>query len=185
MTQPSLLELAKQGNSKAISALLNQQLKEQGIRSRVTLKDGCLHVLLQSPTQAPNRFAMVNFVRVKIVNLESAMIERAIVYGRKAGEEKPAWSQELTIALNEEELEVDGEPSQESLPHDLEDSTGTPYFKPKSTPTPTPPKQPKPSSWVNLAAIGLIILTVSVFAYIAIALQQHSSNTPAKTVPLK
>jgi hypothetical protein len=183
MTQPSLLELAKQGNSKAISALLNQQLKDQGIRSRVTLKDGCLYVLLQSPQQAPDRFAMVNFVRVKIVNLESAMIQRAIVYGRKVGEEQPAWSQELTIAIDEEEIEVDSEPSQDSLPHDLE-STETPYLKPPQ-PKAAPPQPAKRSSWVNIGAIGLMILTVSVFAYIAIALQQHSSNAPAKTAPLK
>jgi hypothetical protein len=183
MTQPSLLELAKQGNSKAISALLNQQLKDQGIRSRVALKDGCLHVLLQSPHQAPNRFAMVNFVRVKIVNLESAMIQRAIVYGRKVGDEQPSWSQELTIALTDEDIEVDSEPSQDSLPYDLE-STETPSFK-SPKPQLAPPQFAKRSSWVNIGAIGLMILTVSVFTYIAISLQQHSSNNPATTTPLK
>jgi hypothetical protein len=95
MNQPTLLELAKQGNPKAISALLNQQLKARGIRSRVALKDGCLHVLLHAQQYVPDRELMVDLVRANLLNLNADTIFRAIVYGRQTEEEKPDWSQML------------------------------------------------------------------------------------------
>lgn len=95
MTQPTLLELAKQGNPKAISALLNQQLKDRGIRTRVAIKEGCLHVLLHAEHQVPDPEQMVDLVRANLLDLDADTIFRAIVYGRQTGEEKPAWSQVL------------------------------------------------------------------------------------------
>ncbi|MGB3240937.1 MAG: hypothetical protein WBB29_21805 [Geitlerinemataceae cyanobacterium] len=95
MTQPNLLELAQQGDPKAISALLNQQLQAQGIRSRVALKEGCLHVLLHAEHYVPDREAMIDFVRVNLLYIDADLIFRAIVYGRQTGEEKPDWTQML------------------------------------------------------------------------------------------
>ncbi|MEG4036193.1 hypothetical protein QUA03_20450 [Microcoleus sp. S36b_A4] len=42
MTQPNILELAKQGDAKAIALLLNRQLQAKGITAAASLKDGCL-----------------------------------------------------------------------------------------------------------------------------------------------
>lgn len=95
MTQPTLLELAKQGNPKAISALLNQQLKDRQIRTRVAIKEGCLHVLLHAEHHVPDPEQMVDVVRANLLNLDADTIFRAIVYGRQTGEEKPAWRQVL------------------------------------------------------------------------------------------
>ncbi|WP_242063438.1 hypothetical protein [Nostoc sp. FACHB-892] len=41
MTQPNLLELAKQGDAQAIASLMNRQLQPKGITAKVALKDAC------------------------------------------------------------------------------------------------------------------------------------------------
>ena len=40
--QQNLLELAKQGNSRAITALINRSLQPKGITAKVNLKGSCL-----------------------------------------------------------------------------------------------------------------------------------------------
>jgi hypothetical protein len=47
-TQPNLLELAKQGNAKAIATLINRQLQPKGITAKAAFKDGCLQIMLES-----------------------------------------------------------------------------------------------------------------------------------------
>ncbi len=96
-TQPTLLELAKQGNAQAIATLINRQLQPKGITAKAALKDGCLQVMLES-AQAPNQQALVAFVRKGITGLRAASIERVKVYGRLVGEEFPAWSEEFELA---------------------------------------------------------------------------------------
>jgi hypothetical protein len=48
--QPNLLELAKQGNAKAIAALINRQLQPKGITAAAirTHKDSCPQMLLKA-----------------------------------------------------------------------------------------------------------------------------------------
>jgi hypothetical protein len=96
--QPNLLELAKQGNAKAIAALINRQLQPKGITAKAALKDGCLQIMLES-AQVPNQQALVTFVRKGISSLEAAPLERVKVYGRQTGEEFPAWSQEFELGI--------------------------------------------------------------------------------------
>ena len=95
-TQPNLLELAKQGNAKAIAALMNRQLQPKGITAKAALKDGCLQIMLES-AQLSNQQALVAFIRKGITSLGTAPIERVKVYGRQTGEEIPAWSQEFEL----------------------------------------------------------------------------------------
>jgi hypothetical protein len=55
MTQPDLLDLAKQGNPKAIAALLNRSLQAKGITAKANLKEnGYLQVMLEA-SQIPSR----------------------------------------------------------------------------------------------------------------------------------
>src|SRR3712207_823046 len=94
--QPSLLELAKQGNAQAIAALINRQLQPKGVTAKAALKDGCLQVMLES-TQVPNQQALVEFIRKGITSLEAASIQQVKVYGRQTGGEFPSWSQEIEL----------------------------------------------------------------------------------------
>lgn len=53
MAQTNILELAKQGDPKAIAALINRQLQPKGITAKVALKDNCLQTMLES-AQVPD-----------------------------------------------------------------------------------------------------------------------------------
>jgi uncharacterized protein (DUF697 family) len=95
-TQPTLLELAKQGNANAIATLINRQLQPKGITTKTALKDGCLQVMLES-AQAPNQQALVVFIRKGITNLGAEPIKKVKVHGRQIGEEFPAWIEEFEV----------------------------------------------------------------------------------------
>jgi hypothetical protein len=98
ISQPSPLELAKQGNVEAIAALMNRSLQPKGITVvKAAFKDSCLQILLES-AQVPNQQALVALIRKQVKGLNSASIKQVKLYGRKTGEEIPAWSQELELA---------------------------------------------------------------------------------------
>jgi len=99
MTQPNLLELAKQGDAQAIASLINRQLQPKGITVKVALKDACLQIMVES-AQVPNQQALVAFLRKGITGLTTASIERVKIYGRQAGEEFPAWNQEFELVVH-------------------------------------------------------------------------------------
>ena len=97
MTQPNILELAKQGDAKAIALLLNRQLQAKGITAAASLKDGCLQVMLES-AEAPSQQILAPWVSKSIAGLGAASIEKVKVYGRQTGAKVPAWSQEFEVA---------------------------------------------------------------------------------------
>ncbi len=99
MTQQDLHELARKGDSKAISALLNQQLKSWGVRSKVVTKQRCLHVILEADDNVPDRPSCLETIRVKVVNWEVEGVDRVRVYGRKTGSSAAAWQQEFAVAV--------------------------------------------------------------------------------------
>ena len=95
MTQPNILELARQGDVQAIASLINRQLQPKDITAKVALREGCLQVMLES-TQVPDQQMML-LIRKGITGLGTTSIERVKVYGRQIGEEFPAWSKEFEI----------------------------------------------------------------------------------------
>ena len=97
MTQPNILELAKQGDAKAIALLLNRQLQAKGITAAASLKDGCLQVMLEA-IEVPSQQVMSAWVSKSIAGLGAASIEKVKVYGRQTGAKVPAWSQEFEVA---------------------------------------------------------------------------------------
>jgi hypothetical protein len=97
-TQPNLLQLAKQGNAKAIATLINRQLQPKGITAKAIFKDSCLQIMLES-AQVPNQQALVAFIRKGITSLETESIQKIKIYGRQKGEEFPAWSEEIELAV--------------------------------------------------------------------------------------
>jgi hypothetical protein len=101
MTEQNLLKLAKQGNPKAIAAMLNQSLKSKNITAKVNLKDDCLHVLVES-AQLPKQQTLVSFIRKGLIQLEAESIKTVKVYGRQTGEEFPAWNETFEIVSEPE-----------------------------------------------------------------------------------
>ncbi|MEA5628187.1 hypothetical protein [Nostoc sp. UHCC 0251] len=111
MTQPNILELAKQGDTQAIASLMNRHLHAKGITAKVAFKDACLEVILES-AQVLNQQILVAFIRKGLTALGAASIESVKVYGQQTGKKFPAWSKEFNLGIPEDELEaVDNEPS--------------------------------------------------------------------------
>jgi len=92
-TQPSLKELARQGNPKAIAALLNRSLEPKGITVKAALDQHCLQVMLISP-QVP-AIELVRVIRDGLSRLGIESIEQVKIYGKQVGEDIPDWHQEF------------------------------------------------------------------------------------------
>ena len=115
MTQPNILELAKQGDVQAIASLMNRHLHPKGITAQVAFQDTCLEVILES-SQVLNQQVLVPFIRKGLTALGAASIEIVKVYGQQTGKEFPAWSKEFNLGIAEAELEtVDNEHSSSNL----------------------------------------------------------------------
>lgn len=96
MSQPSLLELAKQGNAKAIATLLNRSLQPKGVTVKATVKDTCLQVMLESE-QIPDRTTLVPFIRKGLVNLHAQTLSTVKVYGQQTGMATPSWTEKFEL----------------------------------------------------------------------------------------
>ncbi|MEQ8386501.1 MAG: hypothetical protein RH949_29515 [Coleofasciculus sp. A1-SPW-01] len=96
MAEPNTLKLAKQGNPKAIAAMINRSLRAKHIIAKVNRKDDCLQVLVES-AQIPNQKAMVSFIRQGLTKLGVETIKTVQVYGRQKGQDSFAWNQTFEI----------------------------------------------------------------------------------------
>lgn len=74
MSQQNILESAKQGNPNAIAVLINRNLQQKGIAAKVSRKDSCLRIMLES-SKVPNQSNLVEFVCNGIKKLEVAGID--------------------------------------------------------------------------------------------------------------
>lgn len=139
MSQPKLLDLAKQGDTNAISTLINRNLNSKGITAKVSQSDNCLRVMLEAQT-VPTQANLVNYIQNGVGKLGLSQIDTLQIFGRQTGDDVPAWSQ----SVNLHERVVEPSVSQQSIQHssqlhrsDLrptDSSFTTPKYEP-STPT--------------------------------------------------
>lgn len=91
-----ILSLAKQGDPRAIAALMNHSTKPQGITVQVARQGNCLHVLFESKG-IPNQQDTVALVRNSMRILKVEPIQTINIYGRQTGETSVAWSQTISL----------------------------------------------------------------------------------------
>ena len=96
MTQPTLLELAQQGNEQAIIAVINYLLQDKGITAQAAQKDDCLLVVLKSE-QLPEKKDSVAFIHKLMLKLGVKSIKTVKIYGKQIGETSPAWTESLDL----------------------------------------------------------------------------------------
>lgn len=101
MTQQNPLDLAKQGDPNALAALMNRSLKPKGITAKVSRKDDCLRVMLES-NEFPNQDSLINFIRSGVLKLDVSGINTLQVFGKQIGDEVPTWSQEINLKASPE-----------------------------------------------------------------------------------
>jgi|GEM_PF-6013632 len=115
MTQQNLLELAKQGNAQAIATLMNRQLQTRQIVAKAELKEGCLQLLLESPTVPPQE-QLVSYIWNSLKKLEPIAIEKVRIYGKKTDSDFPSWQKEFDLysSLNLNSSNIENSPVKNS-----------------------------------------------------------------------
>jgi hypothetical protein len=91
-----LVQLAKQGDGKAIATLLGRVFEQQGISVKVNLKGRCLHVLLEA-NPVPEPVSAMTLMRQVMLRLQPETLERLEVYGREVGAKSFSWQQEVKL----------------------------------------------------------------------------------------
>ena len=97
LTPPSLLELARSGDFKAISYWINKELKPQGISARVAKETtGYLQVLVEFQKEPPTD-RLIKFICHQLYQLNSPLLERVNIIGRFRGSPNILWKQSVRI----------------------------------------------------------------------------------------
>ena len=97
MAQSNLVQLAQAGDTNAIAALMNSALQAIGVTARVVLRDGDLHILLESD-QLLAEHSCAEFIQRGITRLGMAWLSSAIIYSRVTGQQAPVWVQKIDLA---------------------------------------------------------------------------------------
>jgi hypothetical protein len=92
-----VMEMAKQGNPKAIAAWFNQVLQPKGITVLAMIKEDCLHIVLDS-VQIPPQQDASKFIEKKLLQLSLTSLKLVKVHGRLTGQKSVTWTQQITLA---------------------------------------------------------------------------------------
>ncbi len=94
--QQRCLQMAKQGDSSAITALINRSLQARGVTVKAAVEGACLKIILEAD-QIPDKEEFTKFLTRGVTKLNIGFIESLKIFGRQKGEKLPAWSQETSI----------------------------------------------------------------------------------------
>ena len=96
MSQPNLEELAKQGDTNAIAALLNRSFEPKGVTTKAAIKNDSLNIIVEA-AETPNKQESVAIIRDVITRLKLELVETVTVYGRQPGDDIPDWNQKILL----------------------------------------------------------------------------------------
>lgn len=126
-SEPNIVELAKQGNPKAIASLINRQLNPKGITVKANLQDACLQIFLES-LDPPIQEYILPFIQKGMSNLGIKVIKTVKIHGRQVGSSSALWTEEFNLATFVEESE---DFISESIPDDSDVAIPPPTKFPK------------------------------------------------------
>ncbi|MGB3201240.1 MAG: hypothetical protein WBA99_10070 [Nodosilinea sp.] len=95
--QSDVVAAAKQGNPKAITALMSHSLKPKGIEVKAFTKGDRLNIFLES-AEVPPQQALVSFTKKGIEGLGIQTIKTVRVHGRQTGNDLPDWAEEFKLS---------------------------------------------------------------------------------------
>lgn len=154
------VELAKQGNIEAITALMNRHLHPKGITAKAALEDGSLKVMLEA-SEVPDQEVLVEFVHRGIAGLKSNVIRHLAIYGKQIGMSVPDWSttfdlhQPLPVQVQTQEKII---PSSEQVTKDrLTEKSPEPIQKHEAN------RQKKKLAWFETELPILIVALLIIF----------------------
>jgi hypothetical protein len=105
--QSDLVKAAKQGNPKAIAALMSRSLKPKGIDVKAIAKGNRLNIVFES-AKVPPQQTLVQIAHKGIESLGVSTIKTVKVHGRQTGSASPSWAEEFSLSNYVEPETVDG-----------------------------------------------------------------------------
>ena len=92
--QQKIIELATQGNPKAVAMIINRLLEKQGIKVIAARKNDYIHIVLESE-QVPNPEIVTPAVEQKIASLQSEYLKNIKIHGRQLGSKSIIWTKTI------------------------------------------------------------------------------------------
>jgi poly-gamma-glutamate capsule biosynthesis protein CapA/YwtB (metallophosphatase superfamily) len=97
--QPSVMELAREGDLRAIAYWINSFLMPQGIYVRVGVtRSGSLHLLVEFERQ-PDRETLIRFICHRLCRLKSEVIDIVRIAARPLGSKQIVWSHSVRLLV--------------------------------------------------------------------------------------
>ncbi|MGF1537766.1 MAG: hypothetical protein ACFB4J_14970 [Elainellaceae cyanobacterium] len=97
MPQSVLLNRAKQGDADAIAALINRHAKHQGVVAQASLRQHCLHVILEG-REPPIQAFWSSYLERALNQLGTDSVTQLHIYGRCYGAKRAAWRETISLA---------------------------------------------------------------------------------------
>ena len=127
MTQNEIVEQAKQGNVKAIAALMNRLLKSQGMLATLERTGDSLDILIESDLRSPDdeirvpkRPILVGMLKKWFITLEIQGINIVTIAWQKTGLDEPVWTEEIRLGesnlADSEDITAGTERSPQKMP---------------------------------------------------------------------
>lgn len=115
--QPTVVELAREGDFRAIAYWLNEALIPQEIYARVeaAAKPGCLQILVEFQQQ-PSRDRLIRLICHRLWQLNSQIIEGAVIIARHVGSSNVLWKQAVRILTPANRVSPNQQPLHPGLP---------------------------------------------------------------------
>jgi hypothetical protein len=96
VSQQDILNLAKEGDPRAIAFLIGQALESFGVTAKASRENDSLHLLLEAE-QLPAEEACLRVAVKGLQRLQPNNIYSLTVYGRRSGQQLPAWTQTVEL----------------------------------------------------------------------------------------
>ena len=96
MSQQDILNLAKEGDPRAIAFLIGQALQSFGVTAKASRENDSLHLLLEAE-QLPAEEACLRVAIKGLQRLQPNNLYSVTIYGRRDGQQLPAWTQTVEL----------------------------------------------------------------------------------------
>lgn len=150
-----ILGLAKQGNPRAIAALLNRWTRTMGVTAKATTQEHCLHVLVEA-ANSPSQESIVAFVHKVMQQLEVESIHTVRIYGRPVDGSHTVWQADLDLTASPQPLPEETDEMAQFLQGNSEESTDPDDVVPGAVDTLQPTGEAEPSmELTDLSAMEL------------------------------
>jgi hypothetical protein len=127
-----VLELAQQGDAKAISALVNRSLKPQGITAKVICQDAQMKILLES-LDIPDKENLTQYL-IQGLSKIGVSIRYLEIYGKRDGQKDYAWTKAFQVEGDRfTPVAVGTAPVAEPTVGTVADAAANPFLAPAAT----------------------------------------------------